>query len=58
MLHVRGGDTAIAAISAILERLNARALDMQTGELFDDTAAARSLSARRAYRDQAVDPPV
>jgi hypothetical protein len=57
MLHVRGGDAAIAVITAILDRLNARALDMQTGEPFDETTAARSLSAWRAYRDHVAGPP-
>jgi hypothetical protein len=33
-LHVRGGETAVGAIAAILGRLNLRAVDSQTGEFF------------------------
>jgi hypothetical protein len=56
MLYVRGGDQALELITKILDRLNARALDIQTGKVFDETAAA-SFSAWRAYRDQVINQP-
>ena len=57
MLHVRGGDGAIELIAAILDRLNRRALDIQTDEMFDKASAVTGLAAWRAYRDQVVNPP-
>ena len=54
MLHVRGGDGAIALIAEILDRLNARTLDIQTGQVFEETAAATSLAAWRSYRDRII----
>jgi hypothetical protein len=57
MLHVRGGDGAIALIAEILDRLNARALDIQTGEVLEETAAATSLAAWRSYRDHVISQP-
>jgi hypothetical protein len=56
-LHVRGGDAAIGLIADILDRLNTRALDIQTGEMLDKNSAVTSLTAWRAYRDQVVNPP-
>jgi hypothetical protein len=56
MLHVRGGDAAIGLIAAILDQLHARALDIQTGQVFEETTAAASLDAWRAYRDRVISP--
>jgi hypothetical protein len=56
MLYARGGDQAPGLITKILDRLNAWALDIQTGKVFDETAAA-SFSAWRAYRDQVINQP-
>ncbi|GAA0304844.1 hypothetical protein GCM10009087_13400 [Sphingomonas oligophenolica] len=54
MLHVRGGDGAIAAVAAILNRLQLRAIDLQSGEFFDSRSASESFDSWRAYRDQVV----
>ena len=49
-LHVRGADTAAGAVAAILEHLNLRALDSQTGDFFVAGAAAvASFRKWRAY---------
>jgi hypothetical protein len=49
--HVRGGDEAAGAIAAILEHLNLRALDSQTGEFFaPGPTALASFRRWRAYR--------
>ena len=54
-LHVRGGDGAAEAVAAILERLQLRAIDMQTGEFFVAGEKAReSLSKWRDFRDRAL----
>lgn len=57
MLHVRGGQGAVALIADILDQLNARALDIQTGEIFGETTAATSFAAWRAYRDRIINQP-
>ena len=57
MLHVRGGDAVIGIIAAILDRLQARAIDAQSGEFFDETAAANNLGSWRAYRDEVISRP-
>jgi hypothetical protein len=57
MLHVRGGQGAVALIAKILDRLNARALDIQTGEIFQETTAATSFATWRAYRDRVINQP-
>ena len=53
-LHVRGGEGVVAAIQAIVECLEVRAIDMQTSEFFDVETATASLAQWRAYRDQVV----
>ena len=53
--HVRGGDSTIAVIAAILEDLKLRALDPQSGSgFFDSEAAVSSLSRWIKYRDQVI----
>ena len=52
-LHIRGGDAAVGAVEAILQRLHLRALDTQTGDFFK--AGPESIDSVRkwcAYRDQ------
>ncbi|MDJ0709208.1 MAG: hypothetical protein QNJ14_02405 [Woeseiaceae bacterium] len=54
-LHVRGGDGAAEAVAAILDHLQLRAIDMQTGEFFVAAENARaSLSRWRNFRDRAL----
>jgi len=54
-LHVRGGDEAVGVVAAILDHLNLRALDSQTGEFFiAGLEAPDSFQKWRAYRDQVV----
>jgi hypothetical protein len=52
--NVRGSDEAANVVSAILRRLNMRALDLGTGKFFDHDLAAEGLRRWRAYRDQIV----
>jgi len=54
MLHVRGGDGAVAAVAAILDHLGLRAIDLQSSEFFDSGAASKSFDFWRSYRDQVV----
>ncbi len=53
-LHVRGGEGAVAVVSAIVEGLDCRALDASTGEFFDPAVALESFRRWRAYRDQII----
>jgi hypothetical protein len=54
-LHVRGGDAAIGVVEAILQRLNLRAIDSQTGEFFAASPEAlESFRRWREFRDQVV----
>jgi hypothetical protein len=54
-LHVRGGDEAVGAVSAILDCVGARALDSGTGELFvSGPGALDGFRAWRSYRDDVV----
>jgi hypothetical protein len=51
--HVRGGDVAVGVVAAILEHLNLRALDAQSGEFFlAGPESVESFRKWRAYRDQ------
>lgn len=53
--HVRGGDEAVGAVAAMLDRLGLRALDSQTGEFFaPGPTALASFSKWRQYRDRVV----
>ena len=54
-LHVRGGDAAVGAVTAVLQHLQLRAIDSQTGEFFvADDEATVSFRKWRSYRDCAV----
>ena len=54
-LHVRGSDDAVGAVAAILDHLQLRAIDMQTGEFFvAGVAAQESFAKWREYRDRTV----
>lgn len=54
--HVRGGDAAVGVVAAILDSLNLRAFDAQTGDFFKPgPEALRSFRAWRAFRDRVVD---
>jgi hypothetical protein len=55
-LHVRGGDAAAGVVAAILEALNLRAVDSQTGEFF--VAGEEGIASFRrwkAYRDEVLE---
>lgn len=55
-LHVRGGNEALGAVAAILERLGFRALDTSEGGIFSaDQASIESFSKWRDYRNRIVD---
>jgi len=54
-LHVRGGDGAVAVVAAILNHLDLRALDSQTGEFFvAGPEAVESFRRWRAFRDRVI----
>jgi hypothetical protein len=54
-LHIRGGDAAVGAVDAILQRLHLRALDAQTGNFFKaGPESIDSFRKWRAYRDQCL----
>ncbi len=54
-LHVRGGDAALGAVAAILDRLGFRALDASEGGIFSaDQASVESFGKWRDYRNQVV----
>jgi hypothetical protein len=54
-LHVRGGDEAVAVVAAILDHLDLRALDGQTGEFFTPGPEALDSFRRwRAFRDRVI----
>jgi hypothetical protein len=59
-LFVRGGDSVVAALAALLDHLGFRALDLQTGDFFKPgPEAIASFRAWKDFRDQvsaAVDP--
>lgn len=54
MLHVRGGETAFAAVVTILNAVGCRAIDCQTSEFFEIEAGQSSFSNWQNYRDQVV----
>jgi hypothetical protein len=50
--HVRGGDAAVGVVAGILQHLELRALDSQTGEFFaPSTGAIDNFRKWQAYRD-------
>jgi hypothetical protein len=54
-LHVRGEEAAVGAVASILDHLELRAVDSQTGEFFvSDAAALESFRKWQAYRDSVV----
>ena len=55
MLHVRGGDSAVDFITALLDHLGLRAIDCSKGDFFEPAAAAQSLAAWRHFRDRVID---
>ena len=55
MIHVRGGDSAVDFITALLQHLELRAIDCSTGDFFEPSAAAQSLTAWRLFRDRVID---
>ena len=51
--HVRGGDAAVGVIAAILQRLQLRAIDSETGDFFiAGPKAIEAFGKWRSYRDQ------
>lgn len=52
MLHVRGGGSAMETVARLLEGLQLRGFDCQTGEFFSIEAARGSFGQWQAYRDR------
>ena len=53
--HVRGGDAAAGVVAAILNHLDLRAVDSQSGDFFrPGQQAVESFQRWRSYRDQVV----
>jgi hypothetical protein len=53
-LHVRGSDSAAAAVADLLDELSLRAIDSSSGEFFARSAALESLRKWREFRDRAA----
>jgi len=54
MLHVRGSAEVVDVVADLLRGLDWRAVDCQTGELFDVPAARASFGEWAAYRDRVI----
>ncbi len=54
MLHVRGSEGAVEAVTAILDHLQFRAIDLQTGDFFEPRQATSSFEKQTEYRDQVI----
>jgi hypothetical protein len=55
VFHVRGGDEAVGVVAAVLQHLDLRAFDAQTGDFFvAGQEAVESFRKWRAYRDRVV----
>ncbi len=52
---VRGGGNPAAVVAALLDRLQLRGIDCQTGEFFDLEAARASFGSWQRYRDQILE---
>ncbi|HLV94760.1 MAG TPA: hypothetical protein VKS44_06185 [Candidatus Acidoferrales bacterium] len=55
VLHVRDADFAAVVVSEILEHLEVRAIDSQTGDFFVRSEAIESLRRWRGYRNHVTD---
>ena len=53
-LLVRGGGSPTPLVGALLDRLQLRGIDCQTGEFFDVEAARASFGSWQRYRDQII----
>jgi hypothetical protein len=51
---VRGGGSPAPLVGALLDRLQLRGIDCQTGEFFDVEAARASFGSWQRYRDQII----
>lgn len=51
-LHVRGDESVVQVITALIDDLHARALDSWTGEFFEPDIARESIRRWRAYVDE------
>ena len=55
VFHVRGGDEAVGVVAAVLQHLDLRAFDAQTGDFFvAGQGAVESFRKWRAYRDRVL----
>ncbi len=54
MLHVRGGGDAMATVARLLQHLQLRGIDCQTGDFFSIEAAQNSFGQWQAYRDRVI----
>lgn len=54
MLHVRGGGAAVGFVADLLNHLDLRAIDCQSGDFFEPSSAAESMAAWRSYRDRVI----
>jgi hypothetical protein len=51
-LHVRGDESVVPGIAALVEKLGARAVDSWTGEFFDPVTAVESIRRWRLYIEE------
>ena len=54
MLHVRGGGSAMETVADLLQHLQLRGIDCQTGDFFSIEAAKGSFAQWQAYRDRVI----
>ena len=54
MLHVRGGGEAMTTVARLLQHLQLRGIDCQTGDFFSLEAARKSFGDWQAYRDRVI----
>ncbi len=54
MLHVRGGGPAMETVLRLLQHLQLRGIDCQTGDFFSIEAAQDSFGRWQAYRDHVI----
>jgi hypothetical protein len=56
MLHVRGGSSAMDTVARLLQHLQFRGFDCQTGDFFSPPVAQESFKQRQSYRNQVIHP--
>lgn len=53
-MHIRGDETVVPVISAVLKAVGRRAFDASAGTIFDESRAYESLKSFNTHRDQTL----